>query len=235
MRAIYLATLDASVGHVFEVEGEKFNHLKVVRIKINEEVLVLNGKGLKCFCKVLSLGKKSLQLQILSFERLERPKFSIHLFLAIPKKDAFEDCVRYATELGVEKIIPVITRYSQFEQSHFKRTEKIIEASLIQSNNPFFLELSTPVAFHEALELSSVYPHRYAFSSMSRTGEINKTQSTESPIALWIGPEAGFEAKEELSLRSVMSEVIQIEGPIMTSPTALAAAVGYIKGQLKRN
>lgn len=202
---------------------------------MNENVLILNGDGLICLSKVLSLGKKSLQLQVISFETRERMKNPIHVFLGVPKKDAFEDCVRFATELGVEKLVPVLTRYSQFENSHLKRINKIIEASLIQSNNPYFLEVTESLNFDVALNLTSKYTHRFAFSSMSKTDSAGIPDFDSAPIALWIGPEAGFEEMEEARLAEVMTEVVQMDGPIMTSPTAVTAAVGYIKGQLKRN
>ena len=74
MRAIVLEEVElTSAGEKLEVLGQSALHLiKVVRIKIAEKVLVLNGRGLKILTEVSNLDKKKLELTVVECQKIER-------------------------------------------------------------------------------------------------------------------------------------------------------------------
>lgn len=235
MRALYLPFEPEELSAQLIIEDEKFHHLKVIRVKLGDEILLLNGRGDLVLTSVEKIDKKSISLSVQSKTKAKNRDDKVTVFLAVPKKDAFEDCVRFCVELGVSRLVPVLSRFSQFDSSHLKRTPKIIEASMEQSNNPFYLEITAPVSFEEALKMLVQFEYFCAFSSVSQEHadqQIPRPCGTK-PIAVFIGPEAGFSDKEELKLSESGCSLLNLPVPIMRTPTALCVAIGHLLGLMK--
>ena len=109
MRAIFLE----DISKLQAIEGDEAHHLiNVVRIQIGEEILLLNGMGAKIFVKVVGLEKNRVNIEVIESLQLEKAD-KVHLAIGIPKKDAFEEVLRNATELGISKIIHFKSQFSQ--------------------------------------------------------------------------------------------------------------------------
>jgi 16S rRNA (uracil1498-N3)-methyltransferase len=232
MRAIYLNNIndkDYRPEDIISVAGDQAKHLiKVVRIKDDEKLLVLNGEGLKLSGKVINIEKKSLEFQI---ERIEKVVQEVKYDLAIclPKKDATEEILRIATELGVNRLIPVFSDYSQMHFTKNARVESILESALIQSNNPYKLKLAEEVSFDELLIKCKDYQEVIYFSSQPfESSDGPKVTSVEKRLIV-IGPEGGLSSAEEGSLKDISHvNFVHLKSPILRSPTAVAAACGYL-------
>jgi 16S rRNA (uracil1498-N3)-methyltransferase len=94
------------------ISGERAHHLNVVRVKVGEEILILNGRGLKFFAKIINITKKDIALKIFKFER-STPNDILDLAIATPKKEAFEDILKISVELGINQIVPLFSQYCQ--------------------------------------------------------------------------------------------------------------------------
>lgn len=235
MRSVYLdQEIDAGLEKIMVID-DKFHHLKVVRAKIGEEILVLNGKAMKALCKIETIDKKHIELSVVNIEKCKEYEPEITIFLACPKKEAFEDCIRMATELGVKSVTPVLSRFSQYENSHFKRVDKIIESAIEQSNNPLFLNVHKPQKMEDALIMAKELDYNFAFSSYSGVSSIPITITKGSKVGIWIGPEAGFSSEEEAELTTISNAMINLNVPIMRTPTALCVALGHVHAFVKRN
>lgn len=235
MRALYYPFEVKELPSKINIIDEKYHHLKVIRVKLGEEILLINGKGDLVVTKVESIDKKSVCLNVQNKTVAKRQKPELTVFLAAPKKDAFEDCVRFCVELGVTRLVPVLSKFSQFDHSHLKRVDKIIESSLEQSNNPFYLELSAPVPFEEAMKKIAQYESSYAFSSLPQVqdDQLEMKVIEAKPVAICIGPEAGFSKEEEQQLVQNCRSLLNLPLPIMRTPTALCVAVGHVLGMMK--
>ena len=116
MRAIYYPSpIDASTTNII-LEGEASKHLMVVRVKLGEAVLVLNGEGVRALTEVISISKNQIELSVQSFTQ-STPSHEISLAIANPKKEAFEDILKMAVELGVMNIHPLSSEFSQYDFS----------------------------------------------------------------------------------------------------------------------
>ena len=235
MRALYYCFDAQALPTQIIVEEEKYHHLKVIRVRSGEEILLLNGKGDMVVTKVEKIDKKSISLTVqnIMFAKKQTPDLTV--FLAAPKKDAFEDCVRFCVELGVTQLVPVMSQFSQFDPAHLKRANKIIESSLEQSNNPYYLEISPPITFEEAMKKIAQFDSSFAFSSIPQAGvdQLEKMSVEAGPIAICIGPEAGFSKEEEEMLGASCRSLLNLPLPIMRTPTALCVAVGHVLGMMK--
>tara|TARA_R110000868_G_scaffold97619_3_gene268590 strand:+ start:8073 stop:8795 length:723 start_codon:yes stop_codon:yes gene_type:complete len=232
MRAFYLESdIEAEIGKNVIISGETFNHLKVVRLKIGEEIILLNGRGDLYKAKLDQMDKKSAIVMITdhTFKPAEA-KFDIAIGLV--KKDAFDLCLKMAVELGANKIIPLQTQYSQRYDLNFERANRLLIQALEQSNAAWLPQL------HEVISLTSFNQqivdksHNYSnIIVMGMRESLLPSQLPElnSPILGFIGPEGGFSEEEEEMLAKLSgASCVHLPTPILRAPTALAALGGVI-------
>ena len=224
MRAIYYSFSKENNSQKIIVSDESAKHLQVVRIKINDDILVLNGKGLKAFTKVGLISKNHVELSV---NLIEEAKVSHEISLAIasPKKDAFEDILKIAIELGVQNIYPLSSEFSQYDYLYSDRIQRILESALIQSNNPFLPIIHPQIELD--LFLNQLNCPLYFFNS--RPSSSVTSQVTTGPKIILIGPEGGFSPREEaniLAQKGIFS--IHLPTPILRAPTAVASSIGYL-------
>ena len=98
---------DLTIQDSYQLRGDAAHHLvNVVRIEMGEEILLLNGSGLRVKTQVSSLSKKEVMLTKLEHSEDSR-HFVMDLALGIPKKEALELSLKQAVELGFRKIFLV--------------------------------------------------------------------------------------------------------------------------------
>lgn len=227
MRASWDAAL--TIQDNYSLTGDRFHHLvNVTRIRINEELLLLNGKGLKVFTRVESMTKRELRLTFISKEFSE-PKFFMDLVLGIPKKDAFDLCLKQVTELGFRRIYLVRSQFSQNKVSEPERIQNVLVSALEQSNSAFLPEIIeaqwSDIPWEE-------YPLSLMMDSQTESRQ-NNDHKTVSPCLLIVGPEGGFSPQEIEELhRKPGMEVVRLPTPILRTPTAVATGAGIILGRL---
>lgn len=210
---------------LIELSLEQAHHLNVVRVKLGEQILVLSGNGHRAVGEICALTKKSGTIKILSVEE-GAVNHSISLAVACPKKDAFEEIIKIAVELGVRKIYPIESQFSQYQYSSSERLDKIIESAMVQSNNLYFPEIEEQISLQSFLDRTNA-PIVYFCSHDVTAKGIDKLPLAE--IIILIGPEAGFSAQEELQISNYKSiNQIHLPTPIMRAPTAVATSVGYL-------
>ncbi len=212
----------------YQIKGESAHHLvNVVRIEAGEEILLLNGRGLKVKTKVSSLSKKEVNLEKL--EHSEAPeRFHMDLALGVPKKEALELSLKQAVELGFRKIFLVRSQYSQTRLPEADRIESLLISALEQSNSAYLPEIISA-------SWSEIPAQDYAqivmMDSQNETGP--KKASTGSPILLIVGPEGGFSPEESLFLHKwPQTKILNLPTPILRTPTAVATGAGIILGSL---
>jgi len=223
MRAIFLPQENFSETYVFE--DEIFHHLvNVVRIQTGDELLILNGYGLKVLAKVQEILKKKLIVSIESKELVKR-KFQLDLALGIPKKEALELALKQATEIGFRRIYLVESEYSNLRNVEVSRLKKVLVSALEQSNSAFMPELinqnwnEIPYADYESNLLLDSKGSRYDRFQFN----------TVASQLLVIGPEGGFSSREIdffLGIKNIKS--LHLPTGILRSPTAVAVGAGWI-------
>lgn len=230
MRAVFCSFDFAEVGTLLEITGDVAHHLNVVRIRQNETIFLLNGKGSRLTGSVETIQKNLVEVKITQAENLSRTH-ELSLAIANPKKDAFEDILKAAVELGIKHIYPLSSDFSQYEYQASERIERILESALIQSNNPFFPQIHLQSTLKEFL---STHQNTIAFfNSRSSQAKVGRDDQKAEKTIL-IGPEGGFSPAEQL-LISQYSQIqeIHLPTPILRAPTAVASSVGYLLASLK--
>jgi 16S rRNA (uracil1498-N3)-methyltransferase len=145
--------------------------------------------------------------------------------------------VQKATELGVQRITPLVTRYADIhlrDQSdaakRVARWQRIALEAAKQSGRAFVPEISLPVAF-ESLNADGV---GVMFSE--RGGEALETLPASETITALVGSEGGWSDEEIESARARDFHVITLGGRILRAETAAITVTALLQhrfGDLK--
>lgn len=228
--------------------GEDVNHIKnVLRMKEGEEIIICDSEGTDYHSKIVSLGKDEVVAEILDsgISEAELP-FRVHLFQGLPKKDKMEMIIQKSVELGVHEIIPVMTRRvivklddKKKEEAKIKRWQAISESAAKQSGRGIIPHISGCMSFKEALSKAQkmdkiLIPYENADSSplgMKASRELLQNIPEGSDVAVFIGPEGGFESEEVEEAISSGASAISLGKRILRTETAgmmLLSVIGFI-------
>src|SRR5689334_18370027 len=109
MRRLFAEPDRCKGSHVELDEFESRHTAQVLRARVGDPFDVLDGAGHIHHCEVAELRKKSHVLKILSTETSPLKPQPITLFQAIPKGKVMDGIIQKATELGVARIVPILT------------------------------------------------------------------------------------------------------------------------------
>lgn len=208
---MYQFFVDASQiqGTKVIITGKDVNHIKnVLRMKKGEEISVSNGvdgKEYRCGIEELSNEEVICTLRFIKEEGLELPS-KVYLFQGLPKADKMEFIIQKAVELGVYQIIPVSLKRAvvkldeKKEKNKISRWQQIAEAAAKQSKRGIIPEVKHVMSMKEAIAYSErcqvrMIPYELA-KDMKETKKILEGLKPGEDIAVFIGPEGGFEESE---------------------------------------
>lgn len=223
------------------ITGSDVNHIKnVLRMKIGEELSVSNGQdGKEYRCEIASLEQDSVicTLRFIREDGVELPS-RVYLFQGLPKADKMEWIVQKAVELGAFQVIPVAAKRCVVKlddkkaKSKTDRWQGIAEAAAKQSRRSVIPRVEKVVSFREAVELAAgmdvkIIPYELA-EGMARTREIMDGLRPGQNIAVFIGPEGGFEEAEIQMALERGIEPVTLGKRILRTETAGLTVLSWI-------
>ncbi len=141
------------------ITGEQARYLSLVlRVKPGDPLTIFDGLGFRYICKILQSHKKEVVAERIKKEpySVESP-VSITLAQGIPKSDKMDFIIQKSTELGIRKIIPLITERSQVRHTDkIERWGKIALNASQQSGRDKIPEIDEPKEFREFLNESII-------------------------------------------------------------------------------
>ncbi len=174
-----------------------------LRMKPGEQLTLCCG-GIDYDCEISSITGDSVYLDLIGKHPCEaEPDISVTLFQAVPKLDKLEFIIQKSVELGVSRIVPVLTRRcisrpdSRDFEKKLKRLTKIAEEAAKQSGRGIIPEVTPIVSYKTALEMMSSLDKTIMFYEAEGGkpfGEVDLSDAKN--IGLVIGSEGGFDADE---------------------------------------
>lgn len=218
-----------SVGQEFSLNEKQVHYLfHVMKSQPNDYIYCFDNLTGEYDCKIITIGKKNCT--ILAVEKLrefERVK-DIWLLFAPVKKDNTDFIVEKATELGVRKIIPVITKRTNADKVRVERLQaQSIEASE-QSRRVDLAEVKEAVSFDKILTDWPIDRDLYFMDETLEGGDVYSvfTQAKNDKIAILTGPEGGFSPDELNFLRKLpFAKAVSLGKRILRAETAALAAL----------
>ena len=226
------------------IEGSDVNHIaNVLRMKPGEELLISVKGDWDYLCKIVGIETDRVNLKVLeSMEQRELP-VNITLLQGIPKSDKLEMIIQKAVELGVSEIIPVKTKRVVVKIDEKKvdtkvnRWNAIAESAAKQSKRSIIPKVHEPMSIDNALEIVKDFgvkliPYENA-DGIDKTRKILDSMDKTKDIAVFIGPEGGFEEAEVERIKNSGFEVITLGKRILRTETAGLALLSNIMIRLE--
>jgi 16S rRNA (uracil1498-N3)-methyltransferase len=197
MTPFYIAKVAGETAYLL---GEEAHHsIKVLRKKAGDEIIGIDGHGRMLLCKVKSLGKDLVEMQVIEKqEEWGEHAFQIHLLISpLHKPDRFEWLVEKAVELGVTDIVPYIGKHTVKTGLRIDRMERIMVAAMKQSMRSRLPRLHEPAHLSEAIAASKADWQLVAHADLGQpiSTHISAMEGAASACIL-IGPEGDFAAEE---------------------------------------
>lgn len=222
------------------ITGGDVNHIKnVLRMKVDEELLISNGQDKDYYCKIEAISDDEIKALILDeeFEGTELPT-ELYLFQGLPKSDKMELIIQKSVELGVKEIIPVATKRcvvkldDKKEASKIKRWQAISESAAKQSRRTIIPEISSVMSFKEAINRAKefelgIIPYEN-FKDMKETKEVLSKVQKGIKIGIFIGPEGGFDEQEVNQAEEIGAKPITLGNRILRTETAGLAILSML-------
>src|SRR5258705_114363 len=144
-------------SHTVTLNSDEARHLRdVLRLKPGEEVFVFDGTGKEFCCSISKTSRDSAELEIRNEVAPARPEstLSLTLMVALLKGEKFDLVVQKATELGVNQIVPVVTKLADIRlrdesdaAKRVSRWQRIALEAAKQSGRAVVPAVATPVSF----------------------------------------------------------------------------------------
>ena len=228
------------------ITGNDVNHIKnVLRMQPGEEIAVSNGedgKEYRCGIEEVNEDEVVCTLRFVKEDGVELLS-RIYLFQGLPKADKMELIVQKAVELGVYEIIPVATKRAVVKldekkaKSKITRWQTISEAAAKQSKRRIVPEIHSVMSFKEAVNYAKEMPVKlipYELAEgMEKTKELISNLKPGEDIAIFIGPEGGFEESEIQAALENGIEPITLGKRILRTETAGFTVLSWIMYQLE--
>ena len=229
-------------GHEEAIIGSDVNHIKnVLRMKVGEQICVNDGSH-EYLCSIAQLDAEEVTAKIeqVSETTSELPS-RIVLFQGLPKADKMETIIQKCVELGVHEIVPVqmkrcvVKLDCKKEEAKRKRWQAISESAAKQAGRGLIPDIHPLMTYKEALLYASdkehiLVPFEHA-ENMQATRDALSAVKPGEQVAIFIGPEGGFEDEEIAQAENCGAQAITLGRRILRTETAgmaVLAMLGYV-------
>lgn len=228
------------------IMGSDVNHIKnVLRLKPGEEIAVRNGvdgREYRCGIEEFAQDQAICSLRFVKEEGVELPS-KVYLFQGLPKADKMELIVQKAVELGVYEVIPLAVKRCVVKLDEKKarakanRWQGIAEAAAKQSKRGVVPVVKEPMTMKEAAAYArgmdvKLIPYELA-EDMAHTKKVIESIRPGESVAVFIGPEGGFEEGEVAEAIAAGIEPITLGKRILRTETAGLAVLSWLMYHLE--
>lgn len=234
------------------ITGQDVNHIKnVIRLKSGDEISVSNGvdgKDYRCGITEITEEEVRCELRFIKEDGVELPA-KVYLFQGLPKGDKMEFIIQKMVELGVYEIIPVAMKRCVVKLDDKKAKTKIVrwqgiaEAAAKQSKRGIVPQIHSIMTYKDALAYAAdmdckLVPYEMEESldgagGMQGTRKMLEAIKPGEAVAVFIGPEGGFDDSEIQSAISHGMKPITLGKRILRTETAGMTVMAWIMYQLE--
>jgi len=177
---------------------ESFHCVKVLRLKENDIVQIIDGKGNLYEAKIVLADTKNSRVEILSVQKeFEKRNYFLHLAIAPTKNiERLEWCVEKAVEIGVDVITPLLCRFSERKIVKMERLEKIVISAAKQSLKAYIPKLNPLTNFNDFILQSTENQRFIAHCHKNEKEQLLTVCKKEFSTLIMIGPEGDFSQEE---------------------------------------
>lgn len=229
-------------GDNFVIAGEDARHMtKSLRMRAGEHITVSDGQGMDYGCEITGIDEIGVHVKVLYSQPSNvEANVKVTLYQGLPKGDKMDLIVQKAVELGVYKIVPVLTERSvsrpdgKSAAKKRERWQKIAEEAAKQSGRGLVPVVENIKTFHEII-WENCEPLKILFYEGGGAPMQAILKNYPEQIALLIGPEGGWDKNEVGVLELVGAKTATLGPRILrteTAPLAALSVVMFVTGNL---
>ena len=202
--------------------------VNVMRLKRGSNLNFFNKDG-EWLSEIIFLDRDRVEVKFLNKIKEPTNSSNIELAICLVKKSPMETILQKATELGVSKIIPIISERTEVKELNLERANKIVVEATEQSNQ------LTPPEISEAIRLKDFLKNldsssKLLFADVNSKDNLKaKVLKEAKSLSVLIGPEGDFSPSErELILGNRNVVPFTISRNILRSDTAVISAISLV-------
>ena len=242
MRRFYLPPSECRSDRPALTGNQAHHAADVLRVKVGDRVSVLDGAGGELACRVESITRQKVQLTVQGRTTAPPPPWRITLAQAIPKGKGLEAIIQKATELGVWRIVPLLSQRvtthlegDSIEHKAEKWRQTAVEA-IKQCGQRWLPQVDPPTTLPAWLArgdkfdltlVASLQDDRRHLRAYLPPGALRP-----QTIAIWIGPEGDFAPEEMEAIKAAGASPITLGPLVLRSETAALCALSIINHEL---
>jgi 16S rRNA (uracil1498-N3)-methyltransferase len=223
-------------GTRVKLEGNAASHItRVLRLRVGEQLTLFNGGGGEYSASIDKAHGGEVTVAVGAHQAIERESpLAISLVQGVSRGERMDLVVQKATELGVARLVPVLTERSVVRLDAHQADRKLLHWRAIvigaceQSGRNRLPEVRAPVGVREFLRADHSSGTRLLLSpgAARRIGEIGKPPGS---VTVLIGPEGGLTDEEQEAAVKAGFEAVRMGPRVLRTETAALAALTLLQ------
>ena len=223
---------DFTPPHHILREEESKHAIRVLRLTEGDTLHLTDGRGTLYTCRIADANPKRCAVEVVSqVEEWEKRPYRLTMAVAPTKNnDRYEWFLEKATEVGVDRVIPVESAHSERRAFKRERGEKVITAAVKQSLKAYHPELEEITSFKQIIRETTAEQRYIAHCEPAQSPEgkcyLPKILKKGGDVTILIGPEGDFSPEEiTFALENGFREISLGRQRLRTETAAVAATV----------
>lgn len=233
-----------SVGDLVTITGEDAQHItRSLRMSVGEVITLCDPDKREHLCRIEAIGSGDVSVRVSEAKDcFHEPDVEVDLYFALTKGDKPETVIQKSVELGAHRIVPVLTERcvsrpdKKSADKKLIRYRKIALQAAMQSRRGIIPEVGELISLDAAARQLGDYDRAVLFYEGGGAPLREIIRPDDKRIAVFIGPEGGFDIKEVGALKAAGAETATLGPRILraeTAPLAALAAIMFHTGNLE--
>lgn len=226
----------AICSHEYQIMGEDAVHIsKSLRMRAGEELTICTSDCMQHLCRITDITQRAVTVDVIASKPCEQePTIEVTLYQALTKNDKMDLIIQKAVELGVHRIVPVISARcisrpdSKSAEKKSERWNKISRQAAMQSRRAIVPFVCDPCSFEEAARQCSLYDSALIYYELGGEKTGSYINNNTKRVAIFVGSEGGFEADEVDMIVKNGGHIATLGKRILRAETAPLAALSVI-------
>ncbi len=220
------------------LDASETSHLRdVLRLRPGDIVHIFDGDGREFECEIESIEKKATRLRRIREVTPTSPESSLDVTLAtaILKGEKSDMVIQKATELGVSRVVPLLTKRCEVRirnyENKLQRWQKIALEATKQCGRAKLMAVEMPVDFTAFVDslASPISTGEMRILFAEENGQRFSLTNSIARMTAVIGPEGGWEESEVEAARKGGFQIVTFGGRILKSDTAAIAITAILQ------